>query len=89
MWGLFAAGFHKKIGKEHSFYCAEFVKYIIEESGIQTDLPEIVKPEDFKSMQGLQEIYGGILKKYATPTVSVADLIRANLLLYRKKEGII
>lgn len=89
VWGLFAAGIHKKIGKEHSFYCAEFVKYIMEQSGIQTGLPDIVKPEDFKTMQGLQEIYGGILKKYATPTVSMADLIRANLLLYRKKEGII
>ena len=28
--GLFAAGFHKKIEKEKSFYCAVFVKYVME-----------------------------------------------------------
>ena len=30
--GLLAVGFHKKIGKEYSFYCAEFVKYVMEKS---------------------------------------------------------
>lgn len=62
--GLFAAGFHKKIGKEYSFYCAEFVKYVIESAAIDTGLPEIVKPEDFKYMKGLREIYSGLLRKY-------------------------
>ena len=62
--GLFAVGFHKRIKKEHSFYCAEFVKYILDESKIDTALPEIVKPEDFKKIDGLQEIYGGLLREY-------------------------
>lgn len=42
--GLFAAGFHKKIEKCHSFYCAEFVKYLLEKAGIATYLPDAVKP---------------------------------------------
>lgn len=62
--GLFAAGFHKKIKKEQSFYCAEFVKYVLEKANIDTRLPDAVKPEDFKNINGLQEIYEGLLKKY-------------------------
>ena len=62
--GLFAAGFHKKIEKEKSFYCAEFVKYVIEVAGINIGLPEIIKPEDFKYVENLQEIYTGLLSEY-------------------------
>lgn len=62
--GLFAVGFRKKIKKEHSFYCAEFVKHILDESKITTGLPEMVKPEDFKKIERLQEIYEGLLRKY-------------------------
>lgn len=88
--GLFAAGFHKKIEKEKSFYCAEFVKYVMEKADIKTDLPDIVKPEDFKNIKELQEIYVGLLRKYQFPKINVVELIRNNLLMYtNKKEGII
>lgn len=88
--GLFAAGFHKKIKKQKSFYCAEFVKYVMEKADIKTDLPDIVKPENFKNMNELQEIYGGLLRKYQSPKINVVELIRNNLLMYtNKKEGII
>lgn len=40
MLGLLAVGFHKKIRKEHSFYCAEFIKYVLEKSEIKVELPE-------------------------------------------------
>lgn len=83
--GLFAAGFHKKIGKEHSFYCAEFVKYVIEKADIKTYLPEVVKPEDFKNINGLNEIYEGLLRKYKPKKKNVAELIKSNLLLYTGK----
>ena len=88
--GLFAAGFHKKIKKQKTFYCAEFVKYVMEKADIKTDLPDIVKPEDFKNINELQEIYGGLLRKYQPPKINVVELIRNNLLMYtNKKEGII
>ena len=88
--GLFAAGFHKKIKKQKSFYCAEFVKYVMEKADIKTDLPDIVKPEDFKNIKELQEIYGGLLRKYQFPKINVVELIKNNLLMYtNKKEGII
>lgn len=62
--GLFAVGFHKKIKMKHSFYCAEFVKYVIEQAEISVKLPDIIRPEDFKDIEGLQEIYSGFLRKY-------------------------
>lgn len=90
IFGLFAAGFHKKIGKEYSFYCAEFVKYIIEQADIDMNLPTVVRPEDFKNVAELQEIYTGLLRKYKSPKINVADILKNNLLIYKpKKEGII
>lgn len=87
--GLFAAGFHKEFRKDHSFYCAEFVKCVMEKSNINTRLPKAVKPEDFKKIKGLQEIYGGLLRKYQSPEIKVAELIQNSLLLHKQKEGII
>lgn len=62
--GLFAAGFRKKIAMKKAFYCAEFVKYVMEKAEIETGLPEVAKPEDFKKIEKLKEIYSGFLKKY-------------------------
>lgn len=62
--GLFAAGINKKIGKERSFYCAEFVKYVLEQSKISVELPEIVTPEDFNKISQAEFVYEGLLRKY-------------------------
>ncbi len=48
--GLFAVGVHKKIIQKQSFYCAEFVKYLMEKAEISTGLPETVRPENFKNI---------------------------------------
>ena len=68
--GLLAAGFQKRITAKQSFYCAEFVKYVIESAGINIGLPEVVKPEDFKKIDQLEEIYGGLLQQYKIPEIS-------------------
>lgn len=73
--GLFAVGFHKKIRGEKSFYCAEFVKYVMEEAGVNTGLPDIVKPEDFKQINGLETIYVGLLKMYEPPKIKASEFI--------------
>lgn len=62
--GLVAAGFRKKIKGKNSFYCAEFVKYVLDQANINTGLPEVPKPEDFKKIDKLEEIYDGFLKNY-------------------------
>lgn len=71
--GLFAVGFHKTIKREHSFYCAEFVKYVMENSNINLDLPDPIKPEDFKQIEGLKEIYRGLLRKYDIDKIQPTD----------------
>lgn len=62
--GMFAVGVNKKIGDEYSFYCAEFVRYLLKKARIRTGLPRIVRPEDFKNIKGIKEIYSGKLQKY-------------------------
>lgn len=85
--GLLAAGFHKKIGKEHSFYCAEFVKYVIEKSEIDIKLPDIIKPEDFKNVEELEVIYTGLLSKYKS--LMIKELLKRNIVTYTQREGIV
>ena len=62
--GLFAVGFKIKIKADKSFYCAEFVKYVLEEAKIEEKLPELIKPEDFKKIKNLKLEYYGLLKSY-------------------------
>lgn len=64
IWGLFAVGFKIKIKKDYSFYCAEFVKYVLDEANVKAQLPEIVRPEDFKLIKNLNVEYNGSLKNY-------------------------
>ena len=63
--GLIALTLNVKIKREKYFYCAEFVKYVLEQSQVLT-LPDLVKPEDFEKVKGLSEVYQGVLKEYKT-----------------------
>ena len=63
--GLACVGINKRIKRKNRFYCAEFVKHIMKASGISVnDLPELIRPEDFKKLQGLKLEYKGLLRKY-------------------------
>jgi len=62
--GLFAVVINKKFQPDKSFYCAEFVKHILEITDVVTDLPAIIKPDDFKNIKNKVLIYEGPLKKY-------------------------
>lgn len=75
---------------EENIYHAEFVKYVMEKANIKINLQDVVKPEDFKNIKGLQEIYGGLLSKYQFSKKNLTELVRNNLLMCTsKKEGII
>lgn len=63
--GLALAKFRFKFKQEERFYCAEFVKHVMDESDIETDLPEVVKPEDFKYLKNTKLDYSGMLKDYS------------------------
>lgn len=63
--GLFEASFNKKLKRENYFYCSEFVRTILVKANVlkQEDLPEIIKPIDFLSLDA-ETIYVGNLKEY-------------------------
>ena len=62
--GLFLSAINFKYKKEKSFYCAEFVKHLIDVAEIPLKLPGTVKPIDFKKYNNLDLLYSGILKNY-------------------------
>ena len=61
--GLLGIMLNVKIKREKYFYCAEFVKYVLEQSQV-LELTELVKPEDFEKVSGISEIYRGVLREY-------------------------
>ena len=62
--GLFIVPLGKKRRKERCFYCAEFVKYVLDNTLLEFDLPEIIKPDDFSKIEECKEIYKGMLNQY-------------------------
>lgn len=62
--GLFAVGLNKKITKENCFYCAEFVKHLLEISNVKLELPTLIRPENFKNIEVLELEYKGLLRNY-------------------------
>ena len=73
--GLFAAGFHRKVSKEKGFYCAEFIKYLLDTAEIKNTLPYVVKPQDFnnylKEEIKAEIIYNGKLREYLSRTAAI------------------
>ena len=67
--GLAFVGIKKKVMKKNRFYCAEFVKHVMKSAGITevNKLPKLIKPEDFKQIEGLKLEYKGLLRKYKKP----------------------
>ncbi len=62
--GLFAVPFHIRVNRRNAFYCAEFVKYVMESAHVKVDVPEIIKPEDFKDLNNSKLEYKGKLSEY-------------------------
>ena len=64
--GLACVSINKKIIRKNYFYCAEFVKHILKVIGITevNQLPEIIRPQNFKQLQGLRLEYEGFLINY-------------------------
>ena len=64
--GLVTAIGHYPLKRDKCFYCAEFVKYVLENSNLELDLPEFIRPDDFRRMQGLDVVLVGMLCEYNT-----------------------
>lgn len=75
--GLAFAGINKRVTKKNTFYCAEFVRYILKKSGINVDnLPKAIKPESFKELNNVKLIYRGLLRSYNRNTKDFLDFIQ-------------
>lgn len=62
--GLVAVMANMSLKREKCFYCAEFVKYVFDNTDLEINLPDVVKPDDFQYLKGLDEIYTGFLREY-------------------------
>lgn len=63
--GLFLALFHIQRHCDNKFYCSEFVRYILDKSGVDVSMiPAIAHPVDFEELGG-KEIYKGLMNKYS------------------------
>lgn len=63
--GLLAVGFKKSVNMENHFYCAEFVKYVLDKANVRLGLPDkLVRPEDFKYIENKELVYYGLFRKF-------------------------
>lgn len=62
--GLIAIMFNCKVKRHRCFYCAEFVKYVFDNTSLEVGLPELIKPDDFSSIKGIKTVYSGLLDEY-------------------------
>ena len=86
--GLACVSINKKIMRKNSFYCAEFVKHILKVMGVTevNQLPKIIRPENFKQLDGIRLEYEGLLRKYKKKKYlrleEVKKLIQPNKISY-------
>lgn len=63
--GLFLALFNIEIHPKTKFYCSEFIRYILDKSGVDVSMiPTIPHPVDFDKI-GSKDIYEGPMKTYS------------------------
>lgn len=83
--GLALAGINKKVSREKTFYCAEFVRAVLEKSGVDTsELPKVIKPEHFKELVGVKLIYKGLFKTYKNRNKNKEFIEYLNFLFAKK-----
>jgi len=86
--GLACVTINKKIVRKNTFYCAEFVKHILKVMGITqvNELPDIIRPQNFKELKDIRLEYEGLLRKYKKKKYlgleEVSKLINGNKISY-------
>lgn len=75
--GLALAGINKRVVRKNTFYCAEFVRYVMKKSGIGVEnLPKSIKPECFKEITDSRLIYKGLLRNYNKNSKDLLEYIQ-------------
>ena len=65
--GLFVIPLRIKYRKNNYFYCAEFIKYLIDQSKIDNTLPDLIRPQNFIEFENKDHsnvVYEGLLRDY-------------------------
>ena len=62
--GMFLSAIKVKVRKRRSFYCAQFVKYLLDRAKVENNIEDTVRPENFKNLPNSKEIYKGLLRNY-------------------------
>ena len=62
--GLIGNMIHINIRRKNHYYCAEFVKVVLNEAQLGNDLPCQIKPIDFLDLDDLEFVYEGLLHNY-------------------------
>lgn len=75
--GLAYIFFDKEIHRENYFYCAEFIKYVLNKANINIELPDMPRPQDFEQLKGSEVIYKGLLNKYNVADLAMVEEIKA------------
>ena len=72
--GMFATAINLKLRFKNRFYCAEFVKHMVDTAQINADLPELVRPESFKNFANSKVVYTGLLRDYVYTPLEIEVL---------------
>ena len=84
--GLALAGINKKLNREKTYYCAEFVRAVLKKSDVDTTyLPEVIKPEHFKELKNSHLIYKGLFRTYKDRNKSKEFIEYLNFLFAHKE----
>ena len=63
--GLFLSAFNINYNPNNKFYCAEFVKFVLDETNTIINLPNPIKPQHFRNLDNTKLIYRGLLQNYS------------------------
>ena len=53
--GMFLSAIKVKVRKRRSFYCAQFVKYLLDRAKVENNIEDTVRPENFKQIPNSKE----------------------------------
>lgn len=63
--GLFMVWIKKEKLYKNKFYCAQFVRYLLEAADVKlNNVPRFIAPDDFKKLSGAEIVYEGKLQNY-------------------------
>ena len=65
LMGVVSAAGNYHLKRKDSYYCAEFVKYVLDHTSMKLNLPDAIKPNDFQKLEGTHEVFVGIMSEYS------------------------